>query len=107
MAKHAVAFLKDHEEIRTLFERMDESSKRFQERMDFISSQREKIITEAKAMSKEGWDQIETICKVRQLLPADYSKDKYVLHYDEDLKVVIAQIKEEDSFSKMMSKLFT
>lgn len=87
--RKVVAFVQDEPEIANILSEVDIAGQRYAERKRFISQQLETIKNEMANFRDSLWERIEAHLKTKGSLPPDYSHERYGLHYDSDLGVVI------------------
>lgn len=67
---------------------MDKAHDIAKERVDFLQRQADKIGEDFKKEKEKLWDEVKAFCRVRGVLPEDFSDTKYHFHFDSQARVL-------------------
>lgn len=109
--KKALILSKDDEQLQLVSNEILEFREMIKQRGEFIKKQVDQITEEKRKFHKESWDKITRIIESKNVLPEDYSHDKYTLSHDDSVSVFFIEPTTESEndthpFSDLLKHLF-
>lgn len=99
--KKALAIMSQSTELQPLHAELEALRKEFKERQAFIKKQVENLFNDSNTRKMEVWDRIASVSKDLNLLPQDFSREKYHFHIEHGV-LLICDEKEGATFEDFL-----